>query len=124
MRCTYDPETRGGNSSDGRKVKGTIHWVCAQKGIVSEVRRFQHLFVGDNPGAEDDLIAALNPHSVEVLSGAVVEPSLASANCADAVQFERLGYYCPDPDGRLAAPVFNQVVTLKDTWKKIQKASG
>ena len=124
LRCTYDPETRGGNSPDGRKVKGTIHWVCAQNGIIAEVRRFQHLFTSDNPGAEDDLIAALNPDSVEILSGAVVEPSLASANSADAVQFERLGYFCPDPDGSSAAPVFNQVVSLKDTWKKIQKSGG
>ena len=122
LRCSYDPETRGGDSPDGRKVRGTIHWVCAQKGMKAEVRRFQHLFTTDNPGAEDDILSALNPDSLEILSGAIVEPSLAEAVIGDAVQFERLGYFCADPDGTGNSPVFNQVVSLKDTWKKIQKS--
>ncbi|PWG74524.1 glutamine--tRNA ligase, partial [Enterococcus hirae] len=88
---------------DGRKVRGTIHWVCARNGVTAEIRRFQHLFAAENPGAEADLIAAINAQSVEVLTAAVIEPSLAAANSADAVQFERLGYFCADPDGTSSA---------------------
>ncbi len=121
IRCTYDPATRGGNSPDGRKVKGTIHWVSARHGIPAEVRRFGHLFEAENPAGIGDLEAELNPHSLQLLTDAVVEPSLAAPEVGRAVQFERLGYFCADPDSSPEGLVFNEIVSLKDTWKKLQK---
>jgi glutaminyl-tRNA synthetase len=128
IRCTYDPATRGGNAPDGRKVKSTIHWVSAEHAIDAEVRMYDHLFVKEDPGqtAEgQDFTANLNPHSLEILNGAKLEPSLASAPVGDRYQFERLGYFCVDPDSAGGKLVFNRTVGLKDTWAKIeQRAKG
>jgi glutaminyl-tRNA synthetase len=128
LRCTYDPATRGGNAPDGRKVKSTIHWVSADHALPAEVRLYDRLFQTINP---DDVpeggtfLDHLNPDSLEVLSSAYVEPSLATAHAGDRFQFERQGYFCLDPDSdgehRL---VFNRAVSLKDTWAKIEKSQG
>jgi glutaminyl-tRNA synthetase len=120
LRCTYDPATRGGDSPDGRKVKATMHWVSAKHAVNAEVRRFEHLFTSENPAAEDDLIAAVNPNSIRVLE-AKIEPVLVNAPVGAQVQFERLGYFSVDPDSTTSRPVFNEIVSLKDTWKKVQK---
>jgi len=124
LRCTYDPETRGGNAPDGRKVKATLHWVSAAHAVDAEVRNYDHLFTRPDPGAERDVIEDLNPDSLDVLSGCKLEPSLAGFEPGNTVQFERLGYYCPDPDGSAEAPVFNRTMGLRDTWAKIQKKGG
>ncbi|MGB0749149.1 MAG: glutamine--tRNA ligase/YqeY domain fusion protein [Magnetospiraceae bacterium] len=121
LHCTYDPETRGGNAPDGRKVKGTLHWVSATRAIDAEVRVFDHLFSRPDPGADGDYLADLDPNSRQVLTGCKVEPSLAETPTGECVQFERLGYFCADPDGRPHAPVFNRTTGLRDTWAKIQK---
>ncbi len=125
LRCTYDPATRGGNAPDGRKVKGTIHWVAAEHAAKAEVRLYDHLF--SRPDPDDvpeggDYKDNLNPNSLEVLPACPVEPSLAKAACWDRFQFERLGYFCVDPDSTPARLVFNRTVTLVDTWAKIEKA--
>jgi len=120
LRCTYDPASRGGNSPDGRKVKGTVHWVSAQHGIDAEVRLYDHLFNRPDPGADGDYLADLNPDSLEVLTGCKVEPALAETAAGETVQFERTGYFCADPDGTAERPVFNRTVGLRDTWAKIQ----
>ena len=125
IRCTYDPETRGGNNPpDGRKVKATIHWVSAQHALATEVRLYETLFTKENP--EDvpegqDWRANLNPHSLEVLPTAFVEPSLAAAQPGERFQFERLGYFAVDPDSTPGHPVFNRAVSLKDTWTRVQQ---
>jgi glutaminyl-tRNA synthetase len=124
VRCTYDPETRGGNSPDGRKVKGTIHWVSAAHALPATVRLYDHLFTPENPAdidAADNISDVLNPDSLETLSGAVVERSLAESQPGDVVQFERNGYFAVDPDSSADALVFNRTATLRDTWAKIQK---
>jgi glutaminyl-tRNA synthetase len=124
LRCTYDPATRGGDAPDGRKVKGTIHWVSAQHAIDAEVRLYDHLFTKPDP---DDVpegqtyLANLNPDSLVVLTGAKLEPSLKSAAVGDKFQFERLGYFCVDKDSAPGKLVFNRAVTLRDTWAKMQK---
>ncbi len=119
--CRYDPESRGGNAPDGRKVKGTIHWVSAEFGIRAEIRLYDRLFSVPNPGAEDDYLAHINPDSMEVVSEAVIEPSLANAKTENRYQFERLGYFCADAQNHSPnSPVFNRVVTLRDTWSKKQ----
>jgi len=120
LRCTYDPATRGGSAPDGRKVKATLHWVSAAHGVAAEVRLYEHLFTRPDPGAEGDILADLNPLSLTVLDDCRLEPALAQAPVGEPVQFERLGYFCPDPDSRPAAPVFNRTVPLRDTWAKIQ----
>ncbi len=120
LRCTYDPATRGGDSPDGRKPKATLHWVSATHALPAEVRLYDHLFVRPDPGADGDLFADLNPRSEIVVRGAVLEPALAGAPVGEAVQFERLGYFTPDPDTRPGALVFNRTLTLKDTWAKVQ----
>jgi glutaminyl-tRNA synthetase len=121
VRCTYDPATRGGDSPDGRKVKGTIHWVSAAHAARAEVRLYDHLFADPEPGAAEDLAAALNPRSLEVRE-AWLEPSLARAAPGDRFQFERLGYFSVDPvDSRPGRPVFNRAVALRDTWAKIER---
>ena len=133
--CTYDPETRGGNAPDGRKVKGTIHWVSAEHAIDAEVRLYDHLFRTPDPSVVDEsaapaasgdrgaeFLANLNPDSLEVLSGCKLEPSLADATADDLpVQFERHGYFRLDPDSAPGAPVFNRSVSLRDSWGKMQK---
>jgi glutaminyl-tRNA synthetase len=123
LRCTYDPETRGGDAPDGRKVKATLHWVSAPHAVTAEVRLYDTLFSSSNPGADGDFLDDLNPDSLEVISDARLEPSLASLSPGDRVQFERLGYFCADPDTTPEHPVFNRTVTLRDTWAKV-KARG
>ncbi|MHC4665995.1 MAG: glutamine--tRNA ligase/YqeY domain fusion protein [Planctomycetota bacterium] len=125
LHCTYDPATRGGNAPDGRKVKSTLHWVSAAHAIPAEVRLYDHLFTKENPDetAEgEDFKSNLNPNSLEVLTDCRVEPSLADAKPLARCQFERLGYFCVDPDTPADRLVFNRTVSLRDTWAKIQKA--
>ncbi len=125
LRCTYDPATRGGDAPDGRRPKATLHWVSAAHAVPAEVRLYDHLFTSPYPGADGrDLFADLNPASETVLRGAFVEPSLADPPIGETVQFERLGYFCADPDSTPGAPVFNRTVTLKDTWAKVQAKGG
>ena len=119
LRCTYDPATRGGDAPDGRRPKATLHWVSAGHAIPAEVRLYDHLFVRADPGADGDLFADLNPASETVLQGCLVEPSLAATPVGETVQFERLGYFAPDPDSTPGRPVFNRTLTLKDTWAKL-----
>ncbi len=127
LRCTYDPLTRGGDAPDGRKVQGTLHWVAAARAVSAEVRLYGHLFTRENP---DDVAPgghftdSINPASLEVLSGCRLEPSLAAAAPGSRFQFERMGYFCADPDSRPGAPVFNRSVTLRDTWAKVVKKEG
>jgi glutaminyl-tRNA synthetase len=125
VHCTYDPETKGGNNPpDGRKVKSTIHWVSAAHAIDAEVRVYENLFTKEDPNqaeAGQPFTVNLNPHSLEVLKHSKLEPSLASAGVGDRYQFERLGYFCVDPDSGPGKPVFNRTVALKDTWAKIEK---
>ena len=121
LHCSYDPETRSGSAKSDRKVKGTIHWVSAEHAIDAEVRLYDRLFTVPNPNASDTLSAVLNPESLEVVA-AKLEPSLGDLVEGEAVQFERLGYFCVDSeDSSPDAPVFNRVVTLRDSWAKIEK---
>ncbi len=126
LHCTYDPATKGGDAPDGRKVKSTLHWVCAQNALKAEVRLYDNLFTTENPGDTPegtDFTANLNPDSLKVLTDCYLEPSLADAKPLDRYQFERLGYFCADrPTSKDKAPTFNRTVTLRDTWAKIQKA--
>jgi len=128
VHCTYDPETRGGNTPDGRKVKGTIHWVSAAHALKTEVRLYDSLFTKSNPGDVPDGLdfrANLNPNSLEILPECFVEPSLKTAKPGSRFQFERLGYFCVDSgDSKPEKPVFNRTVTLKDTWAKIEKSQA
>ncbi len=121
LRCTYDPATKGGDAPDGRKVKGTLHWVSAKHAIDADVRLYDNLFVDAFPGKERDFIESLNPDSLTVLERCKLEPSLAGWPVGDAVQFERLGYFAPDPDSTQEKPVFNRSMTLRDTWAKMQR---
>jgi len=121
LRCTYDPATRGGSAPDGRKVKATLHWVSAPHAAAATVRLYDRLFTVEDPdqGEGDDFLAYLNPDSLETLEGARLEPSLATAQPGERFQFERLGYFCVDPDSTPALTVWNRTVTLKDSWAKI-----
>jgi glutaminyl-tRNA synthetase len=119
LRCTYDPASKGGNAPDGRKVQATLHWVAAADALPAEVRLYSHLFARADPGADGDVLADINPDSLEVLSGAVVEPALSDAPVGGAVQFERIGYFAIDPDSRPGRLVFNRTVGLRDTWAKV-----
>ena len=121
LRCTYDPKTRGGQSPDGRKVKGTIHWVSARHAVDAEVRLYEHLFTSERPDDENDFLSTLNPNSLEVVANAKVEPCLADARPGERFQFERLGYFAVDPDSGPGSPVFNRTVSLRDTWAKVNK---
>ena len=124
IRCTYDPETRGGYAPDGRKVRGTIHWVSADHALETEVRVYDHLFTKESPEdvAEGEGLADyLNPSSLTVLSGCRVEPSVAGVSAGSRYQFERQGYFCVDPDSSDEKLVFNRTVSLRDTWAKIEK---
>src|SRR5688500_3242981 len=124
LRCTYDPATRGGAAPDGRKVKATLHWVSAAHAAPATVRLYDRLFAIEDPDAGDDArLQYLNPDSLEVIEGAMLEPSLAGVEPGDRFQFERLGYFCADPDSVPALPVFNRTVTLKDAWQKIQQGA-
>lgn len=125
LRCTYDPATKGGDSPEGRKVKATLHWVSAPHSIKAEVRLYEYLFTKENPmqsKEEGDFKDYLNPKSLEILKSCRVEPFLSSACVGGKYQFERLGYFCVDPDSFKKGLVFNRTVSLRDTWAKIQKA--
>ncbi|TFG62180.1 MAG: glutamine--tRNA ligase, partial [Spirochaetales bacterium] len=125
IHCTYDPRTRGGSSPDGRNVKSTIHWVSAGHAVDTEVRLYDNLFTVPDPGAAEDFLSAVNPESLTVRTGCKLEPSVKTIKPGDPVQFERMGYFSPDPvDFRAEKPVFNRTVTLKDSWARMQKASG
>ncbi|MDH4239705.1 MAG: glutamine--tRNA ligase/YqeY domain fusion protein [Phycisphaerae bacterium] len=127
LHCTYDPATRGGDAPDGRKVKSTLHWVSASHALEAEARLYDHLFIKEDPDdvAEDeDFKSNLNPNSLEILSSCRVEPSLGQAKAGSRYQFERLGYFCVDPDSSEDKLVFNRTVSLRDTWAKIQKAQN
>jgi glutaminyl-tRNA synthetase len=125
LRCTYDPETRGGDAPDGRKVKGTLHWVSASHALKAEARLYDRLFLKEDPDDVEpgqDFTASLNPNSLEVLTSCRVEPSLAGAAPGSRYQFERQGYFCVDPDSTDGRLVFNRTVSLRDSWAKIEKA--
>ena len=117
--CSFDPETRGGSSPDGRKVKGTIHWVSASSAVEAEIRLYDRLFTVEFPGADgEDFLTQLNPDSVKTVNG-LVEPALAALDTGSVVQFERTGYFAVDPDSEKSGkPVFNRTVGLKDSWNK------
>jgi glutaminyl-tRNA synthetase len=123
LRCTWDPDSKGGNAPDGRKVKGTLHWVSASHGVQAEVRLYDRLFRSENPADDKDggdWKNGLNPESLQVLPVCYVEPSLADAAPGRRFQFERLGYFCADKDARPGKPVFNRTVALRDSWAKAE----
>jgi glutaminyl-tRNA synthetase len=126
LHCTYDPQTRGGDAPDGRKVKGTLHWVSASHALAAEVRLYEHLFLKENPNEveeEKDFTDYINPNSLKKLTNCMVEPGLAASRPGDRYQFERMGYFCVDAkDSKEGSLVFNRTVTLRDTWAKILKA--
>jgi glutaminyl-tRNA synthetase len=127
VHCTYDPASKGGNSPDGRKVKATIHWVSAAHAVDAEVRIYENLFLKENPSdveAGQDVLDNLNPNSLEIIADAKVEPSLSNATAGTRYQFERLGYFCVDPDSKPGKPVFNRTVALKDAWARVEKKQG
>jgi glutaminyl-tRNA synthetase len=123
LRCSYDPQTRGGNAPDGRKVQATLHWVSAADAVPADVRLYNQLFARPDPNPAD-FIADLNPDSLEVLTGCKLEPELAAANIGDPVQFERQGYFCRDPDSTPGDLVFNRTVGLRDTWARVSGGKG
>ena len=121
LRCSYDPDTRSGTGTSDRKVKGTIHWVSCQHAIDASVRLYDRLFTDANPNSASDFHSVLNPQSLETV-GAKLEPALSSLSTGQAVQFERLGYFCPDEKNDSAeARVMNRIVTLRDSWAKLEK---
>jgi glutaminyl-tRNA synthetase len=127
LHCTYDPGSRGGWTEDGRKVKGTLHWVSAVRAIDAEVRLYEHLFIKEDPldvGEGEDFKASLNPDSLQVLTGCKLEPGLAAARPGDHLQFLRQGYFTADTDSTEGHMVFNRTVSLRDTWAKIERAAG
>jgi glutaminyl-tRNA synthetase len=124
LRCTYDPATRGGDAPDGRRVKATLHWVSAAHALPVEVRLYDRLFSVEDPEATEEgqtFLDHLNPASLEVLRGCRAEASLRDASVTARYQFERLGYFCVDPDSRSGALVFNRTVPLRDTWARIEQ---
>ena len=125
LRCTYDPETRGGQAPDGRKVRGALHWVSAADSVEAEVRLYDSLFAKPLPGADGGALwDDLNPASRTVLTGCRLESGLANAAPGETVQFERQGYFCPDPVSTPEAPVFNRTVGLRDSWARAQKRAA
>jgi glutaminyl-tRNA synthetase len=120
LRCTYDPDSRGGSAPDGRSPKATLHWVAVETARPAEVRIYDHLFTRPDPGADGDLLADLSPRSEEILTGCQAEPALAGRPGGERMQFERLGYFCVDPDSTPERTVFNRTVTLRDTWARVQ----
>jgi glutaminyl-tRNA synthetase len=121
LRCTYDPATRGGDAPDGRRVKATLHWVSAAHAVAAEVRLYDRLFAAEHPGTGDeDFLTQINPDSLEVVAAAQLEPSLADVPAGARFQFERLGYFCADPDTAPGAPIFNRTVTLRDSWARVK----
>ena len=124
VHCSYDPATRGGNTPDGRKVKSTIHWVSAAHAVNAEVRLYESLFTKEDPNETEEgqaFTANLNPKSLEILSNCKLEPSMSGASVGSRYQFERLGYFCVDPDSASGALVINRTVALRDTWAKVEK---
>ncbi|MZH03155.1 MAG: glutamine--tRNA ligase, partial [Nitrospinae bacterium] len=128
LRCTYDPESKSGSSMEGRKVKGTLHWLSAAHAQSAEVRLYNSLFLKENPADEKEcpeLGASVNPDSLEIIQNAYIEPFLKDAVGGDRFQFLRLGYFCVDNESSVSGtPVFNRTVTLRDTWAKITKKSN
>ena len=127
VHCSYDPASKGGNSPDGRKVKATIHWVSAAHAVDAEVRIYENLFLKENPADVEegqDVLDNLNPNSLEIIAEAKLEPSLATAAVGTRYQFERLGYFCADPESKPGKPVFNRTVALKDAWARAEKKQG
>jgi glutaminyl-tRNA synthetase len=127
LRCTYDPATRGGDAPDGRKVRGTLHWVSARHALDAEVRLYDVLFTREDPldvGADEDFTHSLSPRSLEVVRDARLEPALSGAVAGERLQLERLGYFCVDPDSKPDALVLNRTVTLRDTWARIARQEG
>jgi glutaminyl-tRNA synthetase len=123
LHCSYDPETKSGSAAAQRKVKGTIHWVAADSAVPAEVRLYDRLFTVPEPGSADDFHDVLNPDSLEVVN-AMLEPALGNIEAGSSYQFERQGYFATDPvDHKPDEPVFNRVVTLRDSWAKIEKAA-
>ena len=120
LHCKYDPNTKGGNSPDGRKVKATLHWVSASDSIDAEIRKYDRLFKTAEPDKNDNFMDDINPNSIEILSNCKLEPSLRDAKVGEAIQFERLGYFCKDPDSKENL-IFNRTVPLRDSWAKIDK---
>ncbi len=123
LHCTYDPKTKGGNAPDGRKVKATIHWVNAKDSVNATVYSYDRLFSVSNPDSSEDFLSVINPDSLEVLSDCMLENSLLKFNPGETVQFERLGYFCPDIASSDKNPVFNRTVTLRDSWSKFKKGN-
>ena len=121
LHCTYDPETKGGNAPDGRKVKATLHWVHAQDAVQAKVHLYDRLFAVPDPDSTDNFLEAMNPLSLDILSGCMLERSLADVPAGTTVQFERLGYFCADSDTTNDSPVFNRTVPLRDSWARIGK---
>ena len=120
VRCTYDPETRGGNAPDGRKVKGTIHWVSSEHAQDAEIRLYNPLYICPHPGSENDFIDDINPNSVEILNDCKLEPSISELNNDLAIQFERMGYFFKDETSQPDKLIFNRTISLRDTWQKIK----
>jgi glutaminyl-tRNA synthetase len=124
LRCSWDPESKGGNAPDGRKVRGTIHWVSAKHVVDAEVRLYDRLFKDENPldeALEGDFTSRINPESLEVLEGAKLEPNLGARGPGERVQFERLGYFVVDADSTPERPVYNRTIQLKESWAKLAK---
>ena len=123
LHCTWDPNSKGGTPADGRKVKGTLHWVSAEKGVTASVKLYDRLFNEIKPGkGKDDFIEDLNPNSLETRSGAVLEPELIKVKPGETVQFERLGYFTADAvESTVENPSFHRTITLKDSWAKLAK---
>jgi len=126
VQCTYDPDTRGGSVAAERRVKGTLHWVSSAHAVRAEVRLYERLFTTEQPGTDEDrhFTEEMNPKALEIVGDALVEPSLAAAIPGTTYQFERLGYFCADPDSAPDRPVFNRTVTLRDSWAKIERAQA
>jgi glutaminyl-tRNA synthetase len=120
LRCRYDPATGSGEAPDGRKVRGTLHWVSAAHAIEAELRLYEPLFTEEDPGAMEDFHPAINPNSLERLQDCFLEPGLAEAKLGESFQFLRHGYFCLDPDSKPGRPVFNRAVSLRDSWAKIE----
>jgi glutaminyl-tRNA synthetase len=120
LRCTYDPATRGGDAPDGRRPKATLHWLSVAHAVPAQVRLYERLFTRPDPGADGDLLGDLDPASEQVLMGCWVEPAAAEAPAGEAVQFERLGYFCVDPDSAPGRLVFDRTLGLRDTWARVR----
>jgi glutaminyl-tRNA synthetase len=124
IRCTYDPETKGGNAPDGRKVKGTIHWVAAPYAIEAEIRQYEHLFTKEIPGENGEFLDDINSESLKILSNCKLESALKNTPIGETIQFERLGYYSADKDTSSSHLIFNQTIELRDTWGKNKRSEN